>query len=74
MVDIHYIEELNADIEIEWERGDVIDVHSHLIEYQAEGVDDRGRIYEATWIQISGENGETEISDVELVNYPLLPV
>ncbi len=73
MVSTHYIEELDADIEIEWERGDNIDTHQHEIHYQADGEDDRGRKYEATWIQVGGDNGETEIDDIELTEYPEIP-
>ena len=63
----HFIPELMESVEIEWEQDEEIDRHDHEVHYIAYGEDELGRKYEATWIQIDGDNGPIEIEDIVMI-------
>ena len=51
------------EVTIEWETGDVIDIHDHETHYAANGIGDDGIEYIGTAIYIDGEF--EEITDIE---------
>lgn len=47
-------------VEVDFEQGDLIEVHDHLKEYGADGVDKNGNNYIGSWIEVDGEFSEID--------------